>query len=206
MKHKNQNIDIFWKLNHNIHKWLFYVSLFTAFCGKDFINLRIFTNILLSIFYNSWDFYKNLVILRQFWNVWGSRENFWDLAALMWCNLHNPTVSGKTKNPNRAQISLTSPKYEKWNLGGNMFRIVKTRAQTWPLPYKISPVVTFRDSSFSCITKLFILFCNYFISEEKWYFVLDISSPRKKLLLASELHCRGYPFTLLEWSNFSAIF
>ncbi len=40
---------------------------FGAFCSKNFIILGIFTNILLSNFYNYWNFYKYLVIFRQSW-------------------------------------------------------------------------------------------------------------------------------------------
>ncbi len=71
IKHKNRKIEIFWKLNHYIQNWLFYrnfafLSHF-AFRSKNFIILGIFTNILLSKFYKSRDFYKYLVILRQSW-------------------------------------------------------------------------------------------------------------------------------------------
>ncbi len=72
-KHKNGNIDIFWKLNHNIHNWLFYAifCIFSTFCSKNFTILGIFTNIL-----SSWD------NLERMWNIWRSQENSWEVAVL----------------------------------------------------------------------------------------------------------------------------
>ncbi len=58
IKHKNRNIEIFWKLDHNkfIIDYFMEFLHFSAFSNKNFTILAIFANILLSRFYISWDF------------------------------------------------------------------------------------------------------------------------------------------------------
>ncbi len=87
IKHKKGNIEIFWKLNHNIHNWLFYgvFAFLVHFAAK---------------IYNTWDFHEYLIkilqflellqtscylqtILERMWNIWKYQVNSWDLASLI---------------------------------------------------------------------------------------------------------------------------
>ncbi len=84
IKHKNRNIEIFWKLNHNVHNWLFYgIFTFLAHFAAKILQFFRFLQIscYLEIILKNSEIFGEVKKILETWQRWPSHMYYAGLTV-----------------------------------------------------------------------------------------------------------------------------